>query len=147
MARIKGTTVTLYEETVTGFDEFNAPIKELIPVTVDNVLVGEPSTDDITSSVSLYGKKISYMLGIPKGDSHDWCDRLVEWTDAYGETHKCMTFGVPITGIEANIPQALPWHKKVRCESYGRGYDQTQSPGDQQGHEVPGDNVSPQISG
>lgn len=130
MAKIKGITVTLYEETVTGFDEFNAPIKVSVPVTVDNVLVGEPSTDDITSSVSLYGKKISYMLAIPKGDQHDWCDKIVEWTDSYGETHKCRTFGVPITGIEANIPSQLPWHKKVRCESYGKGVNQAQSPGD-----------------
>lgn len=118
MARIKGITVTLYEETIIGYDDFNAPIIKEEPVTVDNVLVGEPSTDDITSSTSLYQKKISYMLGIPKGDDHDWTNKRVEWTDAYGKLHKCLTFGVPITGIEANIPSQLPWHMKVRCESY-----------------------------
>lgn len=129
MARIKGTTVTLYEENVTGYDSFKAPIVERTPVSVENVLVGEPSTDDITSSVSMYGKKISYMLGIPKGDTHDWTDKHVEWTDAYGTVHKCVTFGVPITGIEANIPSAIPWHMKVRCESYGESRDQTQPSG------------------
>lgn len=147
MARIKGITVTLYEETVTGFDEFNDPIVTLNPVQVDNVLVGEPSTDDITTSVSLYGKQISYMLGIPKGDAHDWTDKVVEWTDAYGETHKCLTFGVPITGIEENIPKQLPWHKKVRCASYEQGKNQTQSPGDQQHNEVGGDQELSEISG
>lgn len=129
MARINGTTVTLYEETITGYDSFKAPIKTLVPVEVDNVLVGEPSTDDITSSVSMYGKKISYMLAIPKGDTHDWTDKIVEWTDAYGNVHRCRTFGVPITGIEANIPPVIPWHMKVRCESYGKSGDQTQPSG------------------
>jgi hypothetical protein len=123
MARIRGTTVTLYEETITGYDSFNAPIKSLVPVEVENVLVGEPSTDDITSSVSMYGKKISYMLGIPKGDTHDWINKIVEWSYAYGHTFKCKTFGLPITGIEANIPSVLPWHMKVRCESYGESRD------------------------
>ena len=118
MAAIKGTTVTLYKETITGYDSLGNPIVSTEPVTVDNVLVGEPSTDEITSSVSLYGKKISYMLGIPKGDTNDWVNKSVEWTDAYGHTHKCTTFGVPITGIEANLPSVLPWHKKVRCEAY-----------------------------
>lgn len=118
MARIKGTTVTLYTERITGRDEFNTPIKELIPETVENVLIGEPSTDDITSSVSIYGKKITYMLAIPKGDTHDWVNKIVEWTDSYGKIHKCLTFGYPITGIEANIPAVMPWHMKVRAISY-----------------------------
>ena len=119
MARIKGTTVTLYQETITGYDPLGNPIYKETPVEVDNVLVGEPSTDDITTSVSLYGKQISYMLGIPKGDDHDWVNKKVEWTDIYGTTHKVQTFGFPITGIEANIPTQLPWHMKVRCEAFG----------------------------
>ena len=147
MARIKGITVTLYEETITGYDEYNAPIVERVPVSVDNVLVGEPSTDDITTSISMYGKQISYMLGIPKGDTHDWNDKVVEWTDAYGEMHRCLTFGVPITGIEGNIPSQLPWHKKVRCASYEQGVNQTESTGDQQHNEVGGDQESSEISG
>lgn len=123
MARIKGMTVTLYTERITGRDKYNAPIKELIPETVENVLIGEPSTDDITSSVSIYGKKITYMLAIPKGDTHDWVNKIVEWTDAYGNTHKCLTFGYPITGIEANIPAVMPWHMKVRAISYEQKSD------------------------
>lgn len=118
MARIKGTTVILYGETITGYDEFGAPIKEPTEISVDNVLIGEPSTDDITTSVSMYGKKIQYMLGIPKGDTHDWVDKVVIWTDAYGIIHKVKTFGFPITGIEENLPVQIPWHMKVRCEAY-----------------------------
>ena len=119
MARLKGITVTLYEEKITGYDAFGAPVVEQTAVSVDNVLVGQPETDDVTTSVSLYGKQISYMLAIPKGDNHDWIDKRVDWTDAYGVTHKVKTFGYPITGIESNIPPQLPWHMKVRCEAYG----------------------------
>ena len=119
MARLKGITVTLYEETISSYDDFGNPITETKKETVDNVLIGEPSTDDVTTSVSLYGKQISYMLAIPKGDTHDWVDKLVEWTDVYGTTHQVRTFGYPITGIESNLPHQLPWHMKVRCEAYG----------------------------
>lgn len=119
MARIKGSTVKLYTETITGYDKFGAPIVETIPEDVENVLIAEPTSDDITSSVSLYGKQIRYILGIPKGDAHDWTNKKVEWSDAYGNVRTLRTFGFPITGIEANIPAQLPWHMKVWCEEYG----------------------------
>lgn len=119
MARLKGTTVILYKEVQTGTNPFGAPIIEEVPIQVDNVLVGKPETDDITSSTELYGKKIEYMLGIPKGDTNDWMDKKVSWTDDYGIVHTVRTFGFPITGIEQNIPPQLPWHMKVRCEAYG----------------------------
>ena len=119
MARLQGISVILYKQVQIGTDRFGAPIIEEVPIQVDNVLVGEPSTDDITTSTQMYGKTIKYMLGIPKGDTNDWMDKKVSWTDAYGITHTVMTFGFPITGIEANIPSQLPWHMKVRCEAYG----------------------------
>lgn len=116
---LSGITVTLYEEVETGKNPFGKPICEEVPTKIENVLVGEPSSDDITTSTQLYGKTIKYMLGIPKGDTHDWTNKKVSWIDAYGITHEVMTFGFPITGIEANIPAQLPWHMKVRCEAYG----------------------------
>lgn len=118
MARLSGISVILYDEVQTGTDDCGAPIIEEVPIQVDNVLVGEPSTDDITTSVSLFGKQISYMLAIPKGDTNDWTDKKVQWVDAYGVTHTVKTFGFPITGIEANLPSQIPWHMKVRCEAY-----------------------------
>ena len=119
MERLSGTTVILYKEVQTGTNPFGEPIIEEVPIQVDNVLVGEPSTDDITSSTQLFGKTINYMLGIPKGDTNNWVDKKVSWTDAYGITHTVKTFGFPITGIEANLPSQIPWHMKVRCEAYG----------------------------
>ena len=126
---MRGITVYLTQKTQSSTDPFGAPVYSETQIPVDNVLVGEPSTDDITTSTDVYGKRIDYMLGIPKGDSHDWTDKVVEWTDAYGTTHKCKTFGVPITGIEANIPAVLPWHMKVRCEAYGKGENQVKPSG------------------
>lgn len=122
---MRGTTVTLYEQIPTYVDNehtqiatdvFGTPIYVEVPVTVDDVLVGEPTTEDLETSTALYQKVIRYMLGIPKGDTHDWKDKKVSWTDSYGVTHVCKTFGFPITGIEANIPTR--WHMKVRCEDY-----------------------------
>lgn len=106
---MRGVTVTLHVKTQTGVDGMNNPVYAVSKVQVANVLVGEPTTDEIDSSISLYGKKIQYMLGLPKGDTHVWTDTEVE---IFGETFR--TFGDMIQGIEANVP--TPWHKKVRVE-------------------------------
>lgn len=106
-----GMTVTLYERTQTGTDAFNDPVYGTEAVEVANVLVGQPTTDEVTSSVDLYGKKIEYMLGIPKGDTHAWENTRV---DIFGKPYQ--TFGAVIEGIEANVP--TPWHKKVRVCRY-----------------------------
>ena len=107
-----GATVVLHVRTQTGVDSFNAPIFSETTETVDNVLIGQPTTEEIDSTLSLYGKKIEYMLGIPKGDTHNWEDTIVEFC---GKRYR--TFGMTIQGIEANIP--TPWHKKVRVERDG----------------------------
>lgn len=111
---MRGDNVTLYEKTQTGTDPFGAPVYAETPVTVENVLVGEPSSEEILAATDLYGKRIRYMLGIPKGDAHDWTDSRIEWTDARGVTHRLRSFGFPIMGVEHLIPTA--WHLKVRCE-------------------------------
>lgn len=69
---IHGIDVVLYVENQIGTDAFNAPVFEEIPTVVRNVIVGEPSAEDIVNDLQLYGKRIAYTLGIPKGDDHDW---------------------------------------------------------------------------
>lgn len=108
---MKGMTVLLHVKTQTGVDTLNNPTYSETVVEVPNVLVGQPTTDDVTSSVSLFGKKLEYMLGIPKGDAHIWEDAKVEF---FGKTFQA--FGNVIEGIEANVP--TPWHKKIRVERY-----------------------------
>lgn len=107
-----GVAITLYDKVKTGEDEFHAPIYEETPITVENVLIGEPSADQIVEELNLYGKHIAYTLAIPKGDDHDWKDKKVEF---FGEVFR--TYGEPTQGIEHLIP--LSWNKKVKVERYG----------------------------
>ena len=86
---LKGIDIILYEKTKTGEDAFHAPIYTETPVTVHNVLVGEPATEDIVNDLQLYGRRLAYTLALPKGDAHD----------------------------ENLIP--LCWNKKVKVEKYG----------------------------
>ena len=106
-----GITVTLYEPSAGTPDAFNDATVTDTAATVDNVLVGQPTTDEITSGIDLYGKKAEYMLGIPKGDAHTWENAEVEF---FGRRWKA--FGMVIQGIEDNVP--TPWHKKVRVARY-----------------------------
>jgi hypothetical protein len=109
---MKGTTIQLVVNTQSGTDPFGVPIHTEELVDVPDVLVGSPTTYDITDSLNLYGKKIEYMLGIPKGDTHNWTDaEVIIWGNRY------RTFGYPITGEQANIP--LRWGQNVRVERYG----------------------------
>jgi len=109
---MKGMTIYLVQTTQTGTDPFGQPIEteELIPV--EDCLVGTPSTDDITDTLNLYGKKVEYVVGIPKGDSHNWTDAVVE---IWGERFR--TIGYPMTGIQENIP--LRWGQNIKVERYG----------------------------
>ena len=111
MSRIKGITVTLYEETQSGTDGFGRPIYTETAVAVDNVLVAPASTSETLDTVNLTGKKAVYTLGIPKGDTHNWKDKKVAF---FGETFR--TFGEPLKGIEEMIP--LEWNTKIQVERY-----------------------------
>lgn len=71
---------------------------------VQNVLIGEQQ------AVSFCNTTIpSYTMAIPKGDTHEWTNRVIEF---FGRRWR--TVGYPEQGIEENIP--LAWHKKVRVE-------------------------------
>ena len=81
------------------------------PEIIENVLIGEPTSEDVVNELNLSGKHLAYTLAIPKGDTHEWEDRTVEF---WGE--KFRTIGKPTQGIEHLIP--LSWNKKVKVESY-----------------------------
>jgi hypothetical protein len=108
---MRGITITLHNRVQNGTDAFNRPIYEESTTTVDNVLIGEPNTEDIVNEMNLSGKRLAYTLAIPKGDDHEWKDAVVEF---FGERFR--TFGAPTQGIEAMIP--LQWNKKVKVERY-----------------------------
>lgn len=110
-SRIKGVTITLYQTEQTGVDPFGRPVMSETAVPVENVLIGEPSTEDVVNELNLSGKHLAYTLAIPKGDTHNWKDKRVSF---FGETFR--TIGEPTQGIEANIP--LDWNMKVKVERY-----------------------------
>lgn len=108
---ITGIDVILHTKTQTGTDPFGAPIYTQTAETVHNVLVGEPTTDDIINDLQLYGKRLAYTLAIPKGDTHDWNDAEVEFFDK-----RFHAYGSAVQGIEHLVP--LNWNKKVKVEAY-----------------------------
>lgn len=108
---MKGYDVILIQKTQTGTDPFGNPIYTETQETVKDCLIGQPSSDDVTSSVELYGKKVAYTIGIPKGDTNDWTDAEVVF---FGKRFK--TIGFPQEGIIENIP--LRWSKNVKVELY-----------------------------
>lgn len=112
---IKGIQASLKVKTKTGTDAFNRDVFEEEYVTVENVLVGEPSPDDIITATELYGKKAAYTLGIPKTDTHDWVDTEVVLPEPFQGRYR--TIGYPSAGIAANVPG--PWNRKVKVERYG----------------------------
>ena len=111
MAMIKGIPIILKKKVQVSTDGFNRPVYEYVDEIIENVLVAPTTSDAPVSSVDLFGKKAVYTLAIPKGDAHDWEDQIVEF---FGEKWK--TFGIPLEGIEENIP--LDWNKKVLVERY-----------------------------
>lgn len=109
--KIKGINVILLKKVEKGKDPFGNLIFEDEKIQVSNVLVGQPTTDEITNSLNLYGKKIVYTLGIPKGDTNIWESQEVIFFNK-----KFKTFGSVVEGIEDMIP--LDWNKKVMVCSY-----------------------------
>ena len=111
MVKIHGIPITLIDKQVVSTDPFGSPVVKDVEILVDNVLVAPATTEDVTNQLSLTGKKISYTLGIPKRDTHDWENKEVRF---FGKRWK--TVGVPLEGIESMIP--LEWNKKVMVERH-----------------------------
>lgn len=108
---MRGISIILYDKQQTSIDPFGRPVYEDVPITVDNVLINEPSGEDVIDTLNLTGKRLAYTLAIPKGDTHTWTDRKVEF---FGEVFHVI--GTPTQGIEHLIP--LAWNKKVKVERY-----------------------------
>lgn len=108
---LRGIDVVLTTKTVMGTDAFGSAIYgEDTVETVKNVLIGEPTADEIAEAQA-YGETLAYTLAIPKGDAHHWTDGKVTF---WGETFKVI--GEPTQGIESLIP--LRWNRKVRVKRW-----------------------------
>ena len=112
MGRLRGRTVILYDKVETGIDPFGRSVYEDVPIEVDNVLIGNPTPQEVVDTLNLTGKRAAYTLGIPKGDAHVWTDRKVEF---FGEVFH--TIAIPAKGQDELIP--LDWSQNVMVERYG----------------------------
>ena len=110
-----GITVMLYSKVQSGVDGFGRPIYTETAEAVDDVIVAQPSAQEVVDTLNLTGKRAAYTLGIPKGDTHVWTDRRVELPDDF-PAGKYRTFGYPAIGQEELVP--LQWGKNVMVEKY-----------------------------
>ena len=108
---IQGIDVVLYTTEQIGVDEFDAPIYEETPTTIKNVLIIQPKSEEISSELDLTGQRIIYTLCIPKGDTHDWENKKVEF---FGKCFK--TVGDVVQYIDHLVP--LDWNKQVKVANY-----------------------------
>ena len=110
---ISGIPITLYVKTKTGVDDFNRDVFSEAPVTVNNVVVGQPSSDDAVNEMNPTGKTISYVLAIPKDDTHEWENTTVEF---YGK--KWRTVGIAKQYMNGFMGVNFPWNKQIGVERF-----------------------------
>lgn len=108
---MRGETVILIDKVKTGTDAFGADVYSETEITVNDVIIGTPSTDDVVSDLNIYGKQLLFVLGIPKGDTHNWKDKMVM---IRGDKYR--TYGFPLVQTEANVPGR--WNAQVKVERY-----------------------------
>ena len=108
---IRGITVQLYTRTQTGTDAFNHPVYTETIEDVENVLVAPATSEEVTQTLDLTGKRVVYNLAIPKGDTHDWEGCKVSF---FGKDWRVINFEAG--GIESLIP--LDWNSKVQVSRY-----------------------------
>lgn len=108
---IKGETIILIDKVSKGKDPFGADVFEETQIIVNDVIIGSPHFDASVTDQELTGKTIAYILGIPKGDNHDWKDKDII---IRGERFK--TYGFPLTQTDDNVPGK--WNTQVKVERY-----------------------------
>jgi len=113
MSMIPTETVTLYEKTLLGSDDFGHETYTETSVSISGVIVGEPSTSDIESNIEVYGKRLAYMLAIPKDDAHNWKDAKVSIRGAMFHT-----IGIPLKYSTGGMPDWWKWNSKIGVELY-----------------------------
>lgn len=110
MAAITGIRVELLQREQTGMNEFGEPFFTETAVPVENVLVYPASSEEITETLNLTGRRAVYQLAIPKADTHNWENQRVRFFNEVWQV-----IGKPVRGINHLMP--LDWNMKVKVES------------------------------
>ena len=112
MAGINGITITLYERTPNGVDDFNHVTYAETMVDIPDVIVSPVSSTEVLETFNLTGRKAVYQLGIPKNDAHGWeAGKKVRF---FGEDWRIIA--IAQEGIDDMMP--LRWNRKVQVERY-----------------------------
>lgn len=107
---LKGITIQLKVKTKTGENSFGEPVFTDGWEDVADVLVGQPTTEDMPTNGEPDGRRVDYVMAIPKGDTHVWTDAEVKLPEPFAGTYR--TVGFPVAGIDEMLP--LRWNKKVK---------------------------------
>lgn len=111
---VKGLSVILYEKTKVGEDDFGQDIYEEIPISIPNVFIQPVSDDAIVNNIEVAGTHNSYVLHIPKKDTHKWEDSKVYLPSPYDVTVKTYSTGL----IYREDLAPLDWNKQIKAEIY-----------------------------
>jgi len=109
---LHGVTIQIKIKGEATYNSFGEAIAAESWENVADVLVGLPTTEDMPAHGELLGRRVDYVLGIPKGDGHVWEDAEVILPAPFAGRYR--TVGFPVAGIEDMIP--LRWNKKVKVE-------------------------------
>lgn len=108
---IRGETVILINREEIGRDPFGNPIYDEKESVVSDVIIGQPTFEEALSDMQLNGKRLAFVLGIPKNDTHEWKDSIV-----LIRSERFRTYGFPLEQTVANVPGK--WNMQVKVERY-----------------------------
>ena len=112
MPKISGETVLLIPQVDGAADAFGEPIKtDGTPISVENVLISPVTSSEVLDTLNLSGRKAVCQLAIPKGDTNEWEDQMVQFLG-----HRWRSVGFVIQSMDHLTP--LSWNKKVMVERY-----------------------------
>lgn len=106
-------SVVLHTLTESTEDDFGRTAYTETDVDVNGVIVGSPESSDVESAIEVYGKRIAYVIGIPKGDTNTWED-----CDVTIRGRKFHTIGIPVQYTAGAMPDWWPCDKKIGVEAY-----------------------------
>lgn len=106
-------TVKLYEKVEIGTDDFGVPTYSTFIEEIDHCLVAIGQHGQMTDNTNIQVALDTFTIAIPKGDTHDWRNSIVEF-NLGGVDFRCKTYGDYLLGYEDAMP--LMWHKQIWCK-------------------------------
>lgn len=104
--------VTLYEKVQDGTDDFGVPTYAENAVVIDKCLVAMGQHNQLMDNNTIQVALDTFTIAIPKGDTHDWRNSIVEFSLG-GIEFRCKTNSDYLLGVEEAMP--LMWHKQIWC--------------------------------